>query len=317
MQSLEAARRPYQANYFAMYTSLLDAVTSDPVLMLLPLDDHLVHRGDGIFDTCKCVAGAIYNLDAHLERLVRSAQSIGLAWPGGPAEIARLAVATVRQGGRPDCAVRIVLARGPGSFGVSPFDSPEVVLYIVAYALGQPFMRAHPAGATVRRSLVPPKPAQYASVKNCNYLPNVMMKREAHDWGVDFVVGYDAAGHLTEGATENAGIVTAARELAFPRLEFVLAGTTMLRVAALAEGLRQTGEVTRVSYRDIDEAEVAAASELLLVGTTINVVAATQYEGRPVGTGRPGPVVTRLNALLEADIAGNRALRAPVFAQEA
>lgn len=317
LDALEASRREYQTGYYAMYSSLLRGAVTDPVLMQLPVDDHLVHRGDGVFDTCKVVTGAFYNLNGHLERLVRSAEAIGLVWPGGLTEIAQLAAETVQVSGRRDCAVRIILGRGPGSFGVSPYEPPAPSLYIVAYHLGESFMSRHPEGATVRRSLVPPKPPAFAGVKNCNYLPNVLMKREAQDWGVDFAVGFDPDNHLAEGPTENAGIVTRNGELLFPRLEHVLAGTTMLRVIELAGSLLQSGALKAVAYRDISEADIRDAAEMLMVGTTINVAAVRMYEGRPVGSGQPGPVATALNRLLEQDIHANPAMRTVIPAARA
>lgn len=41
--------------------------------MVLPFDDHMVHRGHGVFDTAAIVDGKVYNLEAHLDRFVRSA----------------------------------------------------------------------------------------------------------------------------------------------------------------------------------------------------------------------------------------------------
>jgi branched-chain amino acid aminotransferase len=309
---LDAGRKPYQDKYYAMYSSLLDGVTRDPVLMQLPVDDHLVHRGDGVFETCKCVDGAIYNLGAHLERLDRSAAAIGIRWPAGRDTVRDLTLATTRLAGQQACAIRVILARGPGGFGVNPYESPEPALYIVVYALGRPFMELHPEGATLRRSTIPAKPPEMAEIKNCNYLPNVLMKRESIDWGVDFVVGYDAQGHLTEGPTENVGIVTRSRELVFPRLENILAGTTMLRLVELAQTLRGEGILRAIEFRDITEAELRAAAEVLAVGTTINVTAVHSYEGAPIGEGRPGPVWRRLQTLLEQDILENAALRTVV-----
>ncbi|MDD4102874.1 MAG: aminotransferase class IV, partial [Kiritimatiellae bacterium] len=197
---LDAARKPWHGKYYALYSSVLGGVTLDPVLMQVPIDDHLVHRGDGVFDTFKCVGRAAYNLDAHLRRLVRSAEAIGLAWPEGLDNIRQLTIETLSHAGQECCTGRVMVARGPGSFGVSPYESPVPALYIVVYAAGTPFMESHPGGARVRRSLVPAKPAHFATVKNCNYLPNVMMKRESVDWGVDFVVGFDDNGMMTEGA---------------------------------------------------------------------------------------------------------------------
>ena len=308
-ETLVRSRQTYQARYFAMYSSLLDGLTTEPVLMQIPVDDHLVHRGDGVFETCKCVASGIFLLDAHMDRLQRSAATIGIRWPGGMAEVRRLTFETTQAACQPDCSIRVILARGPGSFGVNPYDSPAPALYIVVYGLGQPFMALHPEGATVRRSTIPAKPPELAEIKNCNYLPNVLMKRQAVDWGVDFVVGYDARGYLTEGPVENVGIVTRSKDLVFPRLDNILAGTTMVRVMELAKALLATGELRDIQLRDITEDEVRTAAELLVVGTTINVVAARSYEGQAVADGRPGPVWQRLNALLEADVLQNKDLR--------
>ena len=44
--SADARRRPYHEDYYAMYSSIYDGITTDPVLMLVPADDHLVHRGE-------------------------------------------------------------------------------------------------------------------------------------------------------------------------------------------------------------------------------------------------------------------------------
>ncbi|HOE60923.1 MAG TPA: aminotransferase class IV [Kiritimatiellia bacterium] len=309
LDALQQRRQPWQQGYYAMYSSVLGGVVRDPLLMQVPLDDHLVHRGDGVFDTFKCVGRAAYNLEAHLQRLLRSASSIGLSWPDGIDGIRALTVETLAEAGREVCSGRVMISRGPGSFGVSPYESPAPALYIVVYAAGVPFMVRHPEGARVRRSQVPVKPARFATVKHCNYLPNVLMKREAVDWGVDFVVGFDDDGLMAEGATENFGIVTRAGELLFPRVETVLDGTTMLRVMQLAEPLAAEGALRAIGFRDITEADVRDAAEMLVVGTTINVVSVREFEGVPIADGRPGKIGQTLNDLLTRDIETNAALR--------
>ncbi len=308
---LKTSRNPWHDKYYAFYSSILGGVTLDPVLMQVPIDDHLVHRGDGVFDTFKCVGRAAYNLDAHLHRLMRSAEAIGLDWPEGLDDIRRLTLGTLANAGKDFCTGRVMVARGPGSFGVSPYESPRPALYIVVYAAKAPFMEAHPNGASVRRSRIPAKPARFATVKNCNYLPNVMMKRESVDWGVDFVVGFDENGLMTEGATENFGLVTSNRELLFPRMDTVLEGTTMMRVVHLARRLVESGDLAAIDFRDITENDVRAANEMLVVGTTINVASAFEFEGQPVGNGKPGKVGKTLDGLLKSDIVSNQELRTP------
>ena len=41
----------YHANYYAMYSSWWGGITTEPNLMVVPVDDHMVHRGDGLFET--------------------------------------------------------------------------------------------------------------------------------------------------------------------------------------------------------------------------------------------------------------------------
>jgi branched-chain amino acid aminotransferase len=312
---MAATKRPYQSNYFAMYSSLYDGIVTNPSLMTVPVDDHMVHRGDGIFETFKCVNGHIYNLAGHLDRLDHGVHVLGYRLAHSRARLMEAVVETIRAGGQRDCAVRLIVSRGPGSFDVNPYDSDCAQVYIVAYRLKPPFMHIHPEGATARTSSVPAKPPQYATVKTCNYLPNVLMRKEAADARVDFVLGYDNNGFLTEGATENIGLVTRRGDLLFPQLDGILAGTTMLRVMELARDLVRSSLLRRVAFADITRESALAATELLVVGTTLNVVSIREYDGLPVGTGKPGPIQDHLNRALEQDIASNSALLTPVFSR--
>jgi branched-chain amino acid aminotransferase len=311
-QQAEAWRKPYQSTYYAMYSSLWAGITTDPLLMTVPLDDHLVHRGDGVFEAFKCVKGRIYNLNAHLARLADSAGSIFLQLPADPATLTRLILETVGAGKHPDCTVRVFVSRGPGGFSVSPSQSPASQLYIVAGKLGLPFMQDHPAGARARSSLIPVKPPPFSSIKSCNYMPNVLMKHEAETWGVDFTVSFDENAFLGEGATENAGIITRDGRLLFPLLDRVLKGTTMLRVAELARDEVKAGALKAVAFEHITRQAVAEAAEMILVGTTIDVVAVIEFDGQAIGNGKPGPVATRLNALLGRDVLENKAMQTDV-----
>lgn len=309
-----AWRKAYHAHYFAMYSTVFDAVTTDPLLMLVPMDDHMVHRGDGVFETFKCVEGALYNLDAHLDRVENSAAMISLALPMPRSELIRRITETVRMGAHRDCLVRLLVSRGPGGFGVNPYECPEPQVYIAVSALGPPFMQAHPEGARVCASEIPAKDAFFARTKNCNYLANALMKKEAVDRGVDFSASFNGEGQLAEGAAESMGIVTADGRLVFPRLEGILAGTTMLRLMDLCAATTDPDGPAAVEFADIHVADIAAAAEFLVVGTTINVVSVCAFDGKPVGVQCPGPIGRHLGALLERDIRQNAAMRTIVFA---
>ncbi len=305
--ALDATRRPYHDAYCALYMSELDAIVVDPLLMRIPIDDHIVHRGDGAFEMCKCVNRGVYNLSAHISRLEKSAQALGIQIPVSRQKLIDIVCATLRASQLQDAAIRIYISRGPGSFGVSPADCPQSHLYVSVSQLTAGFMDTHPAGALVGISKIPAKPDMFATLKHCNYLPNVLMKQEALQRGLDFVIGLDAEGYVTEGPTENFGIVTAGQQLLFPCVDRVLEGTTMMRVLALAESLISSGILRSAGFARIAPEDVEAARELLIVGTTTDVTHVAQFES--IKWKKVGPITQALRDLLLEDIQQNAQIR--------
>ena len=304
---------PFQQNYFAMFSSVLGGIVTDPRLMLVPADDHLVHRGDGVFDTAKCVAENLYNLEAHLDRLEHSCARIHLAPPLDRPTLRIAVIATVRAGGHRDCLVRILVGRGPGSLGINPRDCPRSSLYILAYASHPSSMTTHPGGARIITSRIPVKADFFATIKTVNYLPNALMKLEAAEAGVDFAIAFDDAGHMTEGATENFGIVTSDHRLVLPGSEHILAGTTMNRAIELSADLLKEGLLQSIERTGITRANAQTASEILIFGTTPDVTSVVAWDDQRIGDGRPGPIGTTLNARLQRDQRENPALLTPVW----
>ncbi len=307
--TLRAHARPSRNSYYLFYSSLLEGFTRDRALMLIPFDDHLTHRGDGVFETMKCVAGAVYNLDAHLQRLQRSAYQIGLFIPHGIEDVRAKILEALHLAGEPQCSVRVIISRGPGGLGVSPKESCGAAVYILIYSSGEPFMKGHPEGAKLCKSRIPVKPPLFATAKTCNYLPNVLMRAEAEQWGADFMIGVDDQGYITEGAVENIGMVSKSGRLVFPQLDTILAGTTMLRVSELAQALVADGRLKGVVFRPIREEELYEAQEILAIGTTLNVASIVKYNDHLVNGGVPGPVGQALDAMIEYDTLTNEALR--------
>ncbi len=305
--------QPWHGRLWAMYSSQWNGIVTDPRAMSVPADDHVVHRGDGVFETIKVVEGAIYALHPHLDRLETSAEGIHLDLPWAPGELERAVVATARAAGRRDALIRILVSRGPGGFGVDPRECPGPGLYIVAYQGPAPFMQTHPAGARVAIVSQPIKAGKLATLKTCNYLPNALMKWEAGEADADFPLALDERGCVAEGATENFGIVDDEGVLCVPRDGRMLPGITMHRALALAASLVRTGLIGGSEARDIPREELFHCREVLIFGTTPEVTAVTAIDGKPAGSGRPGPVQQALARLFDADQRTNSALRTPVL----
>lgn len=286
----------------AMYSSIAGGITTDPVLMQVPVDDHLVHRGDGVFETIKCVNGGIFNLDAHLDRLAVSALGIGLQSQYGSSTLRELVIATLRAAGRPDALIRILLSRGPGSMGVNPHDCPESETYVIASALSPPFMQRHPKGAHLGFTHIPAKPYPFSTLKHCNYLPNALMAKETTDRGLDFVVGLNAQEMILEGPTENIACVTEDGFLIAPDAPEILSGTTLERITCLAGDLVRKGDLLGIRQELISKDQISSAREVFIAGTSHDLVAVTRIDNRPVGSGAPGAIYQQLSAALCAEI---------------
>src|SRR2546425_8151016 len=69
LESLRALRTRQPVKFWAFYSSQLGGIVTDPALMIVPFDDHIVHRGHGIFDTAAIEAGKNYDPEAHPRRV--------------------------------------------------------------------------------------------------------------------------------------------------------------------------------------------------------------------------------------------------------
>ena len=118
---LLSMRQPYFSKYLAVYSSWYDGIVTDPALMMLPLDDHMVHRGDGVFEVFMCIDWDIYALARHLDRMRRSMAASFLEMPVADERLIEIVCETVRAGNDGTCSVRIFVSRGPGSFSGRPF----------------------------------------------------------------------------------------------------------------------------------------------------------------------------------------------------
>lgn len=296
-ENLQKQTNPYFKEYYAYYSSWYGGITQNPSLMLLPLDDHIVHRGDGIFEAIKVSGASVYLLDEHLQRLFQSAEKIGLKIPHSFAEVKEIILQTLRVAGKTDALIRLYISRGPGNFGVNPYDSIKPQVYVVITKLTEPAIEKFTQGVRVGLSKIPAKPPLFAQAKTCNYLVNVLMKKEAVEQELDFVIGMDEKGFITESATENIIIIDKQGVINYPTLESILRGTIMMRICELA---REAG--ITVKERAFSATELQAAREAFITGTTQNVLPVVEFDGRPIGNGQPGHITLQLQALIAEDI---------------
>ena len=72
LKALLAAPRPGSEQVLAFYDHRVGHICTDASLLLLPLDDHICHRGDGLFESISYRQGRLFSLDQHLAETERN-----------------------------------------------------------------------------------------------------------------------------------------------------------------------------------------------------------------------------------------------------
>ncbi len=309
---LTALRARQPVKYSAFYSSQLGGIVTDPALMVLPFDDHMVHRGHGIFDTAAVVNGKIYDLEAHLDRFLRSADRSKLRLPASREDIRDIIIKTTAASGQRDGSIRYWLSSGPGSLELTPAAGAEPGFFVMIFGgLSYP-ERWYTEGLRVMTTPYPIKAPLYATTKATNYLPNVLMQMEAKEAGFDNGVFIDADGHVGESSNMNVAFVTSDQVFVHPKFDHILAGCTSLRLLELAHSLQEQGVLKGVEVRDLSVEDARASREMLLLGSSVKVASVVQWDTQTIGDGKPGPVARALLALLDKDMrSGERLIPVP------
>jgi 4-amino-4-deoxychorismate lyase len=288
-------------NFYAMYSSILGGIVTDPALMVVPLDDHMVHRGHAVFDTATLTHGMLYQLDAHLDRLIKSAEGARIPLPFPRQQLRQIILETAAASQRRDGSVRYWLSAGPGGYGLGPAECIGSSFYVIVFKQEAYPQSYYQEGMRLVTSQVPIKPPLFARIKSTNYLPNVLVVLEAKERDADNGVFIDQRGMVAESSNMNVAFVTQDRVFRHPPFDAILAGITIHRVLDFAQRLVQQGALNGVRLADIPVEEARNAAEMMLIGSSIKVAPVVEWDGQKIGDGKPGPIAAKLLEMWNED----------------
>jgi branched-chain amino acid aminotransferase len=255
------------------HLACLDGAVMPAADAVVPATDEGLLRGDGAFEVLRLYGGRPYALDAHLERLARSAKNLRLPidLDAVRADVARLLDAAA---GEPDPgALRIVLTRGGRRLLLTeslPEHARSIRLASVTYA-----------------------PVRLLDgVKSLSYAANMLATRLAKEQGADEALLVTPHGRVLEAPTSSIFWVAGDAVRTPPLSDHVLASITRAAVIELAGAEERSCAVD----------ELLAADEAFLVSTTRELQPVASVDGRAIGDGEAGPVSRDLAARLHARI---------------
>jgi D-alanine transaminase len=242
--------------------------------------------GDGVYEVVPVYGRRPFRMSQHLRRLQYSLDGIRLGNPHSPQRWEALIGELVERQPHADQAVYLQVTRG-----VAKRDHafPQGVVPTV-------FMMSNPLSLPTREQVergVAVVTAQdnrwlRCDLKTTSLLGNVLMRQLAvdHD-AIETVMFRD--GHLTEASASNVLIVRDGVVIAPPKDNLILPGITYDATLEIARSAGITLDVRAVTH-----AEAMTAGEMWLSSSTKEVLAVTTLDGKPFGSGVPGPVFRRV-----------------------
>lgn len=260
---------------------------------------HTLHYGMGVFEGVRCYATvrgpAIFRLRDHTDRLFRSARIFAMNIPFTADELYEAQRACVRENRLESCYIRPIAFYGSVAMGVAAKANP-VRVAIAAWPWGA-YLGADglEKGIRVKTSSFThhhPNITMCGAKAVSNYSVSILANQEATHDGYEEAMLLDPQGYICQGSGENVFIVRDGK-LHTPDLAGgALAGITRDTIMQFA------GELgIAVLERRITRDEVYVADEAFFTGTAAEVTPIREFDHRPIGEGKRGPVTTKLQAM--------------------
>jgi branched-chain amino acid aminotransferase len=248
--------------------------------------------GDAVFETVRTYGGRPFALEQHLTRLQASAARVFIDMPVPLETLRRDVMSVLDAAGNAEAYIRIMVTRGRGtSLGLDPVLAKSPSYVVIVAPLEAPPESTYEKGiATITyRTQRLADDTDASGAKLANYLVAVLAMREAREASAAEALIVDREGHVLEGSTSNLFLYDEKKLVTPPHSAGILLGITrrhVLEVAAEA-GLTLEERVVNVD-------ELFGAEEVMITSSIREVVPVVTVDGRPVGSGTPGPVARDL-----------------------
>jgi D-alanine transaminase len=259
-------------------------------ITISPLDRGFIF-GDGVYEVIPVYEGVMLRGREHFERLQRSMDEIRLANPHSTDEWLELAGDLLKHHpGNQSVYIQVTRGVPPKRDHVIP-KGVQPTVFMMVQPLASPSREAVENGV----ACVTHRDFRWEKchVKSTSLLGNVLARQISADVGATETILL-RNGFVTEASSSNVFVVKDGVVAAPPQDNLILLGITYDLVTRLAK----EGAV-KLEIRPVPEAELRGADEIWLSSSTKEVLAVTTLDGKPVGTGKPGPAFKRMHALFQ------------------
>ncbi len=258
---------------------------------------HGMHYGSNVFEGIRAydtesVGPAVFCLDAHLQRLYKSARVYRMEVPYGMAELRQAILETIAANKLRSCYIRPLVYRGYGGLGVHPRNCPvEVAIATIAWGryLGSEGVEKGVDVMVSSWRRMAPDTFPAAVKAGGHYTNSQLIAMEATLHGYTEGIALDVHGYVSEGPGENIFVVEDGIIRTPPRASSILGGITRACTMALAADLGYN-----VREEVIAREALYTADEMFFTGTAAEITPIRSVDRIPVGNGGRGPITERI-----------------------
>jgi branched-chain amino acid aminotransferase len=265
---------------------------------------HGLHYGTGVFEGMRCYpttdGPAVFRLDAHLERMFKSAELYELAIPYSQEALAEATLDVIRSNKLDAAYIRPIAFFDAATLSVWTRECP-VSVAIAAFPTGSYHANsANGVRVTISSIRKFDNGAIPAWGKACGqYINSVRAVQEAQRRGFDEALLLNSHGQLAEGSGENVFVVKDGTIVTNDIDASILMGVTRASILEIARDLGIAARVAPISVED-----VLNADELFFSGTAVEVTAIREVDGRVISEGKPGPMTRRIQDTFNQAVRG-------------
>ncbi len=251
---------------------------------------------DGIFETMRAYDGSVFCLEAHYERLTKSAKFLEISFTITLQEFKRIINNLLKANELNDknASLRVTLTRGTGPRGLIPPENVNPTLMATAF----PFTPSTPKPSKViisqiRRNEFSP----LSNIKSLCYLDNILARSDANKKGVDECILLNTIGNVACASVANVFLVTE-NGVITPRLqEGALPGITRKVIMDLCKANN-----IPVFEQAITEVDLMKAKEVFFTNRLIEIQPVVEVNSKLINGGKVGEVVLLLQKLYKNKI---------------
>ncbi|WP_371017356.1 D-amino-acid transaminase [Pseudalkalibacillus sp. JSM 102089] len=251
----------------------------------IDIEDRGYQFGDGVYEVIRIYNGSFFELEAHLERLERSASEIKISLPFTQKEIQekieQLAAANRLHSGH----VYMQVTRGvaPRNHPFPAKSDPVLVAYTKEY-------EKEPSRALGKAIFMEDIRWLRCDIKSLNLLGNVLAKQSATEQNVDEAI-FHRGDLVTEGSSTNVFIVKNNILYTHPANNFILEGITRRVILSVASELG-----IQIKEEAFTKQELLESDEVFISSTTQEARPIVEVDGRQIGNGKEGEITSSLHA---------------------